>query len=163
MLPDDDLDDPAVAPAATLLPALDPTPMGWKARQWLLGIDRHHLFDRAGNIGPTLWWDGEVIGSWAVTPAGDLRTAVLADRGAEADEAVEAAAALLHDRLDGAAVTPAARTPLERALSQPPTTCPPRPGTLPSAPTTAGQPEGGDAGSRTSAASSSPAPSTRPP
>ena len=105
-------------PTAALLPALDPTPMGWRRREWLLGIDPHHLFDRAGNIGPTLWWDGEVVGSWAVTPTGDIRTAVVADRGAEADRAIERAAARLHDRLDGAVFSPAARTPLERSLSR---------------------------------------------
>ena len=114
----DDLDDAPVAPVAALLPALDPTPMGWKRREWLLGVDRHQLFDRAGNIGPTLWWDGEVVGSWAVTRTGDIRTAVVADRGTEAEQAVQDAAARLHRRLDGAVVTPAARTPLERKLAE---------------------------------------------
>jgi hypothetical protein len=103
-------------PAATLLPALDPTPMGWKNRDWFLGIDSSLVFDRAGNIGPTLWWDGEIIGSWAVAPNGDLRTRVVADRGAEAQVAINRAASQLHARLNGAAVTPAIRTPLEQAL-----------------------------------------------
>ena len=49
-------------PTATLLPALDPTPMGWKTRDWFLGIDPDHVFGRAGNIGPTLWWNGEIVG-----------------------------------------------------------------------------------------------------
>ena len=103
-------------PAATLLPALDPTPMGWKNRDWFLGLDPSLVFDRAGNIGPTLWWDGEIIGSWAVAPNGDLRTKVVADRGAEAHEAVERAASQLHARLNGAVVTPAIRAPLAQAL-----------------------------------------------
>ena len=34
-----DLPDDAHAPVASLLPALDPTPMGWKHRDWFLGID----------------------------------------------------------------------------------------------------------------------------
>jgi Winged helix DNA-binding domain len=59
---------------ATLLPALDPTAMGWKRRDWFLGIDRGQIFDSAGNIGPTLWWDGEIVGSWAIGPAGGIRT-----------------------------------------------------------------------------------------
>jgi hypothetical protein len=63
----------AEEPAATLLPTLDPTPMGWKIRDWFLGIDPGHIFDRAGNIGPTLWWDGEIVGSWGITPDADLR------------------------------------------------------------------------------------------
>lgn len=92
--------------------------MGWTQREWLLGIDRRHLYDRAGNIGPTLWWDDEIIGSWAVTPTGDIRTGVVADRGTEADRAIEDAAAQIHDRLDGATATPAARTPLEQSLGQ---------------------------------------------
>lgn len=104
-------------PTATLLPALDPTSMGWKTRDWFLGIDPGHVFDRAGNIGPTLWWNGEIIGSWAIAPNGDLRTTVIADRGAEAHAAIDRAASHLHSRLNGAAVTPAIRTPLERALT----------------------------------------------
>ena len=113
-----DTDGPgdASAPVASLLPALDPTPMGWKHRDWFLGLDRQAIFDRAGNIGPTVWWEGEIIGSWAVTATGELRTRVLADRGAEARTAIETAAARLHQRLDGATVTPAVRTPLEQAL-----------------------------------------------
>jgi hypothetical protein len=110
-------DEPAAtAPVATLLPALDPTAMGWKQRDWYLGIDRGQVFDRAGNIGPTLWWDGEIVGSWAVVPGG-IRTRLLADRGAAAAAAVDKAAAALHARLDGAVVTPAVRTPLERVLA----------------------------------------------
>jgi Winged helix DNA-binding domain len=111
-------DEGAADPTATLLPALDPTPMGWKTRDWLLGIDPGHVFDSAGNIGPTLWWNGEIIGSWAIAPNGDLRTRVIADRGAEAHTAVDRAAKHLHARLNGAAVTPAIRTPLERALTK---------------------------------------------
>jgi hypothetical protein len=109
-------EDSAGGPAATLLPALDPTPMGWKNRDWFLGIDPSLVFDRAGNIGPTLWWDGEIIGSWAFAPNGDLRTKVVADRGTEAQAAIKRAASQLHARLNGAAVTPAVRTPLEQAL-----------------------------------------------
>jgi hypothetical protein len=32
-----------------------------RSRDWFLGIDHHHVFDRAGNIGPTLWLDGEYL------------------------------------------------------------------------------------------------------
>ena len=109
--------DSAETPSASLLPALDPTPMGWKHREWMFGIDQRAVFDQAGNIGPTVWWNGEVIGSWAVTAAGELRTRILADRGAQAVAAVDSAAAQLHERLDGATVTPAIRTPLERSIS----------------------------------------------
>jgi len=114
--PEEEDAHPTEAPVATLLPTLDPTPMGWKRRDWLLGIDRHLVFDRAGNIGPTLWWDSEIIGSWGITAAGEVRTAVIADRGADADTAIADAAARLHDRLAGTAVTPTIRTPLETSL-----------------------------------------------
>lgn len=44
--------------------------MGWKHRDWFLAIPRHHVFDNRGNIGPTLWWDGKIIGSWTITSTG---------------------------------------------------------------------------------------------
>lgn len=109
-------DDESAAPGAALLPALDPTPMGWTRRDWMFGIDPALVFDSAGNIGPTVWWDGEIVGSWAVTAAGDLCTAVLADRGSDAAKAIADAAAHLHHRLSGAVVVPAARTPLEQSI-----------------------------------------------
>jgi hypothetical protein len=104
----------AEEPAAALLPTLDPTPMGWKTRDWFLGIDPGHIFDRAGNIGPTLWWDGEIVGSWGITPNADLRWTVIADRGAQARNAIEQAASKLHASLHGAVITPAIRAPVER-------------------------------------------------
>ncbi|NYJ74767.1 DNA glycosylase AlkZ-like family protein [Allobranchiibius huperziae] len=103
-------------PVAALLPALDPTPMGWKHRDWFLGIEQEAIFDRAGNIGPTLWWDGEIIGSWAVAPSGEIRTVIAAERGEDARTAVDDAAARLQARLDGAVVIPAVRTALEQSL-----------------------------------------------
>jgi hypothetical protein len=104
------------APSAALLPALDPTPMGWKQRAWFLPEDSSALYDRNGNIGPTVWWGGEVIGGWAIRPDGRLVTRLLVDRGAEARAAVQEAAADLQPRLEGAAVVPSFQTPLEREL-----------------------------------------------
>ena len=51
-----------------LLPALDPTVMGWKERSWYLGDHQERLFDRNGNAGPTVWADGRVVGGWAQRP-----------------------------------------------------------------------------------------------
>jgi len=116
MLAESDLATHDSPPHATLLPSLDSTPMGWKERDWLLGIDRREIFDTAGNIGPTLWWDGEIIGSWAVAASGEIRTAVRADRGDEATAHVHAAAGELEQRLNGTVVTPSIRTPLEKSL-----------------------------------------------
>jgi hypothetical protein len=46
--------------------------MGWKQRDWLLDVDPRMLFDTRGNIGPTVWWNGQVIGGWAVAPDGEF-------------------------------------------------------------------------------------------
>jgi hypothetical protein len=115
----DDADpvDPA-SPTAALLPALDPTPMGWKQREWFLPEDASGLYDTNGNIGPTVWWGGEVVGLWAVRPDGGVATRLLVDRGHEAAAAVAEAAERLTVRLDGKVVVPAFRTPWERELSQ---------------------------------------------
>lgn len=107
-----------VDPVACLLPGLDPTPMGWRHRDWFTALDPALVYDRAGNIGPTIWWDGELVGSWAATATG-IRTRVVADRGHQATDAVDQAAAHLAGQLAGTAVIPAARTPLERELNEP--------------------------------------------
>jgi Winged helix DNA-binding domain len=116
----DDLEFPAdVVPVATLLPALDPTPMGWQARDWFLGEHRPALFDRTGNIGPTLWWEGRVVGGWAQRASGEIAYRLLEDIGAEAVAAIAAEAARLETWLGSGRVTPRFRTPLERELSSP--------------------------------------------
>jgi hypothetical protein len=108
----------AAPPAAVLLPALDPTPMGWQERDWFLPQEhRAALFDRTGNVGPTVWWDGEVIGGWGLCPDGSVVWRQLADRGAAAARAVDAAAAELTAGLGGVRITPRFRTPLERELA----------------------------------------------
>jgi hypothetical protein len=43
-------------PYAVLLPALDPTTMGWAEREWYLGPYRPQVFDSWGKGGPTAWW-----------------------------------------------------------------------------------------------------------
>jgi hypothetical protein len=117
VLADDTGTTRAAAPAAVLLPALDPTPMGWKQREWFLPTDPRSLYDAFGNVGPTVWWDGEVVGGWAVRPDGSVATELLADRGEDARRAVDEAAQALAARLGGTVVVPSFRTPLERRLS----------------------------------------------
>ena len=114
----DDLEFPAGAPpVATLLPALDPTPMGWQSRSWYLGPHAPALFDRTGNIGPTVWWAGRVVGGWAQRASGEVAYRLLEDIGADGAAAVAAEAGALETWLGTARVTPRFRTPLERELS----------------------------------------------
>jgi DNA glycosylase AlkZ-like len=114
----DDLEFSAdVPPAAALLPALDPTPMGWQSRSWYLGPHAPPLFDRTGNIGPTVWWAGRVVGGWAQRASGEVVYRLLEDIGAEGAAAVAAEAADLEAWLGASRVTPRFRTPLERELT----------------------------------------------
>ncbi|MFI0710868.1 winged helix DNA-binding domain-containing protein [Streptomyces inhibens] len=118
-LPDDLEPVPAPEPWAALLPGLDPTAMGWKARDWYLDPDHvPHLFDRSGNIGPTVWWNGRIIGGWAQRADGEIVWRLLTDDGgSEATAAVAAEAARLASWVGEVRVTPRFRTPLERKLS----------------------------------------------
>ncbi|MGH8974740.1 MAG: winged helix DNA-binding domain-containing protein, partial [Acidimicrobiia bacterium] len=104
-------------PWVALLPALDPTVMGWTQRDWYLGPHRPELFDTSGNAGPTVWCDGRVVGGWALRPDGEVAVHLLEPVGAEAAAAVEAEAGQLHGWLGAAPVLPKFRTPLERRLS----------------------------------------------
>ena len=113
----DDLDPvPAPEPWTALLPALDPTTMGWAGRDFYLGPHRPVLFDRNGNAGPTIWRDGRVVGGGAQRRTGEVVLRLLEDVGADATAAVEAEAARLADWLGPVRVTPRFRTPLERQL-----------------------------------------------
>ena len=116
VLPDDLDPVPAPEPWAALLPALDPTTMGWAGRDFYLGPHRGALFDRNGNAGPTIWWDGRVVGGWAQRRTGEVVLRLLEDPGAETTAAIEAEAARLTDWLGPVKVTPRFRTPLEREL-----------------------------------------------
>jgi hypothetical protein len=114
----DDLAPPAAAePWVALLPALDPTVMGWSGRGWYLGDHGPTLFDRNGNAGPTVWWDGRIVGGWANRKDGEVAVRLLEDVGADGAAAVEAAAGRLADWLGPVRITPRFRTPLERELT----------------------------------------------
>ncbi|MEV0472902.1 winged helix DNA-binding domain-containing protein [Streptomyces prunicolor] len=107
-------------PWAALLPALDPTAMGWQGRDWYLAPElRPALFDGSGNVGPTVWWDGRVVGGWAQRPDGEIVWRIL-DRegvGREAETAIGAAAERLRGWVGTTRVTPRFRTPVERELA----------------------------------------------
>jgi len=91
-LPGDLEPPPPVQPWAALLPALDSTPMGWQRRDWFLGEHASRLVDRTGNVGPTLWWDGRIVGGWAQDRDGQIVCRFLEDAGSGAAAAAEAAA-----------------------------------------------------------------------
>jgi hypothetical protein len=110
--------EPVAAPEpwVALLPALDPTPMGWTERDWYLGDHRAALFDRSGNIGPTVWCDGRIVGGWAQRPDGEIAVRLLEDIGDRAKD-VTVVAERLGAWLGPARFVPKFRTPLERDLS----------------------------------------------
>lgn len=103
--------------AASFLPSLDPTVMGWADRGFYLGGHGPGLFDGNGNAGPTVWWDGRVVGGWAQRNDGEIAWRLLEDVGADAIAALEAEAERLGRWFGGTHVTPRFRTPLERALT----------------------------------------------
>ncbi len=107
---------PAPAPWAALLPALDPTTMGWKERDFYLGPHAERIFDRNGNGGPTAWWDGRIVGGWTQTPDGRVVLVPCEPLPAAATTALEEQAAALTDWLDGDVVRSVYQSPLVRAL-----------------------------------------------
>jgi hypothetical protein len=116
--------------APVLLPALDPTPMGWHDRDWMFGDPgvvpragtagphREMLFDRSGNIGPTIWWQGRIVGGWAQRADGEIALRLLEDVGADATRLVQAEGERLSLWMGRNRFVPKFRTPLERELSQ---------------------------------------------
>jgi Winged helix DNA-binding domain len=117
VLPGDVDVEPEPEPWVALLPALDPTPMGWKEREWYVGDHTAATFDTNGNIGPTIWSDGRVVGAWGQLKDGTVVTGLLEDVGKKKTAAIAAEAARLTEWLGGVRVTPRFRTPLERELS----------------------------------------------
>jgi len=117
LLAGDETTGAADEPWAALLPALDPSAMGWRERGWFLGEHGPPLFDRSGNIGPTVWWDGRIIGGWAQRKDGEIVFRLLEDAGADSAAAVAAEAERLQAWLGAVRITPRFRTPLERELS----------------------------------------------
>jgi hypothetical protein len=118
VLPGDEAPEVAIEPWVAFLPALDPTPMGWKERDWYLGAHKARLFDNTGNIGPTVWADGRIVGGWGQPESGEVRYQLLEDVGAETSARIEAEADRWTTWLAGVRVTPRFRAPLEKQLSQ---------------------------------------------
>lgn len=118
VLPDDLDAAPPVSPWGALLPGLDPTVMGWQARDWYLGPHAGQLFDRSGNAGPTVWWDGRVVGAWGQDADGRVQLEYVEDVGASARKVLQRKASELTAWLDGVRVKPRFPSPLSQALSR---------------------------------------------
>jgi hypothetical protein len=117
LLADDLAPDAECEPWVALLPALDPTPMGFAERTWFLDGHAPTLFDRSGNVGPSVWCDGRIVGGWAQRKNGAIAYKLLEEVGSASERAIESAAQNLGYLLHAVRVTPRFRTPLERELS----------------------------------------------
>lgn len=114
----DDLEpEPEVEPWGALLPGLDVTTMGWYHRDWYLGAHRGRLFDNNGNAGPTVWWNGRIVGGWYQNPAAEVQLQLLEDPGRAARSVLERRARELTAWLDGVRVPPRFPSPLVKAAA----------------------------------------------
>lgn len=107
----------APAPWAALLPALDPTAMGWKERGFYLGEHAALLVDRNGNAGPTAWWNGRIVGGWTQDDDGAVIVVPAEPLPPDAERALTSAAARLSGWLAGDVVRTVYQSPLVRAAS----------------------------------------------
>ena len=109
---------PEPDPWVALLPALDPSAMGWKHRDFCLGTHRELLYDVNGNAGPTVWADGRMVGGWAQRDDGEVVVRLLDDVGADSAARIEERAAALTVMLGEVRLKARARgwTPVEREL-----------------------------------------------
>jgi hypothetical protein len=115
VLPDDVDPEPPVEPWAALLPALDPTTMGWKDRDFYVDPDfAPAVFDWAGNAGTTAWWDGQIVGASVQGDAGQIELIVPGNPGPgpAGRAALQAEAERLGDWLGGEKVPALYKSPL---------------------------------------------------
>ena len=113
VMPDDVDPEPPVEPWAALLPALDPTTMGWKDRDFYLDPDfSSAIFDWAGNCGTTAWWDGQIVGAYVQDDTGQIELIVPTDPGPAGRAALQAEAKRLADWFDGEKVPALYKSPL---------------------------------------------------
>jgi hypothetical protein len=116
VLPGDEDPDGETGEWVALLPGLDPTVMGWKERAWYLNGHGEQLFDTNGNAGPTVWWNGSIVGGWAQRPDGEVVFELVEEVSAAAIDRIAAHAERLTEWLGGVVVKPRFATPLEKRL-----------------------------------------------
>jgi len=104
-----------VEPWAALLPALDPSTMGWKERAFYLGAHADRLFDANGNAGPTAWWNGRIVGGWSQDEQGTVVLVPAERLDRAATRALAERAAGLTAWLDGDVVRSIYQSPLVRS------------------------------------------------
>lgn len=115
----DDLDEERASASIALLPALDPTTMGWKDRSWYLGEHGAfggQLFDRNGNAGPTVWIDGEVVGGWVQRKDGEIAHRLLTEVPKSRAKQVAAEAERLRELIGEARVNVRFPVPMQKDL-----------------------------------------------
>ncbi len=101
------------------LPGLDSTVMGWKQRGWYMGEHgafAQTLVDRAGNVGPTVWLDGRVIGGWVHRPDGKVSYALLEAVPKQRLKAIAAEAERVEALIGPARVNARFPAPLQKRL-----------------------------------------------
>ncbi|TWG94863.1 winged helix DNA-binding protein [Nocardioides sp. J9] len=124
VLPDDTApvtdEEAGVGPWAALLPTLDPTVMGWKARSFYLDAGHTpYLFDSNGNAGNTAWWDGRIVGCWLQDDAARVHVELREDVGRTGRRALDAEAERLTAWLDGVRITNVYASPQMRGARLP--------------------------------------------
>jgi hypothetical protein len=98
---------------AALLPALDPTTMGWRGRAFHFeDATAAAVYDSAGNGRPTAWWDGRIVGGWAQHADGAVVIRPLTDLPDAAATALQHEADKLTGWLDGQVLRSNLKTPL---------------------------------------------------
>jgi hypothetical protein len=117
VLPDDVDEAKAVKPWVALLPALDPTTMGWADRAWYVGAHKAEVFDRNGNAGPTIWCDGRIVGGWCQRDDKSVEIHLLERVGRGARTMIDAEARRLTAWLSGARPLPRFPSPLSKRMA----------------------------------------------
>lgn len=120
LLPGDEAADPDPGPWAALLPALDPTTMGWKQREFYLDPSYvPYLFDTNGNGGTTAWLDGRIVGCWVQDDDARVRVIPVGDLRARDRRRLDAEAERLTTVLDGVVISNVYKSQLVRGARLP--------------------------------------------
>lgn len=113
VLPGDDTPDEPVEDWVALLPVLDPTLMGWKARDFYLDPALVPLlFDSNGNGGTTAWVNGRVVGCWVQDADGRVLVIESVPQPARHRAMLQAEAERLTAFLDGVVISNVYRSQL---------------------------------------------------